>query len=232
MYCTKCGKELEQKYKFCPECGGEIDNSGDADCTANLDLQENVETNQNAQSQYEVPEIRKYQLHGARITIVGNRLCRLIDIPSTINVQREHIQVTTKGGTTEFNKDNINKIDFKTRPLWRLGDIVAIILFIILTPFLMFGVPLYCIIGLVYFACSRNLVLVLNSGKKVVIPIRQDSDAIPFLQELGYQNKTIQVLENKRIDDKKWEKKKYIKGIVFFISILILAAINSQVMMY
>lgn len=193
MFCTKCGKELKENWSVCPYCGKQIPKK-----EAGADIPQ--ESGEVTEDTYK--KSKEYNLLGKRRT---GRFS-FLDIPSTIKVEGETIQVITKGKKKEeyqFKKQEITGIDFPTLPFWTGADIVRLVVFGLLM-LVSYGLSIFAVIYSVKIAMLRHLRLRLGTGQVIKIPICQKADASEFLKELHYPEEEIAKNDAEKVSDKKW----------------------------
>lgn len=192
MFCKDCGTRIEEDWLACPNCGSRIKKVKPAED--------------------KFRESKEYNLLGMRRT---GRFS-FWEIPSTIKVEGEDVQVITHGKKiteSRFKKEEIADIDFPVLPIWRVSDIVRLAVFGLLM-LISYGLSFFAVLFSIKIALSRHLRLKLSSGQEINIPIRQRADASELLRELHYPEEEITKNEAKRISEKKWALREWITYMV------------------
>lgn len=195
MFCRNCGKEVEEDWSVCPNCGYEIRKK-----------QENTEEI--------VQENREYNLLGMRRT---GRFS-FWKIPTAIKVEGDNIDIITQGKKTvenRFKKQDIAGIDFPILPIWKISDIIRLIVFgalLLVTK----GLSIFAVLVSIKIAVSRHLRMKLNTGRVISIPICQKADASGFLRELNYPENEIAKNDAERVSDKKWVNREWVICMLLF----------------
>lgn len=205
MFCKDCGSEIEKDWIVCPNCGSRIKKEKEIEPETKYQ-----------EDKYQ--ESKEYNLLGMRRT---GRFS-FWEIPSTIKVAGEEVQVITQGKKTtdsRFRKEEITGIDFPILPIWKAADIIRLTGFGLLT-LLSYGLGIFAVLFSIKIALSRHLRLKLSTGQEVNIPIRQKADASDFLRELNYPEEEIAKNDAKRISEKKWALREWI---VYMLLIFIAA---------
>lgn len=220
MFCKHCGTEIEQGYKFCPVCGKNVANFGEKTIGKEMQpMKQDQQDNEKERSEEAVVD-KVYQLEGVH----RRSNLTFAYFPSEITVCGVNIGVKTQMGMfktieAEFSKADIKEIAFQFRPIWLISDVIRLIVFGVLLP-MTGGLSMFAVILSLYVMCCRHLVLTLADGKKVLLPLRQDSDAIPLLLEIGYPGDKIQELNAKKITDNAWRTRE----LIVFLILLVIAA--------
>lgn len=195
MFCKDCGKEVEKEWVVCPNCGSQL------------------KKDKMPKSNFQ--ESKEYNLLGMRRT---GRFS-FWKIPSTIRVEGEDVHVSIHGKKKtkyQFGKKDITAIDFPILPIWKVSDIIRLVLFGLLM-FLSYGLSFFAVLFSIKIAVSRHLRLKLNTGEVISIPICQKADASDFLRELDYPEEEIVKNNAKRISEKKWALKEWVICMLLFI---------------
>lgn len=195
MFCKDCGKEVEKEWVVCPNCDSQL------------------KKDKMPKSNFQ--ESKEYNLLGMRRT---GRFS-FWKIPSTIRVEGEDVHVSIHGKKKtkyQFGKKDITAIDFPILPIWKVSDIIRLVLFGLLM-FLSYGLSFFAVLFSIKIAVSRHLRLKLNTGEVISIPICQKADASDFLRELDYPEEEIVKNNAKRISEKKWALKEWVICMLLFI---------------
>lgn len=188
MLCKNCSSEIQEDWVVCPKCGCQIIKNK---------VVENI-----------FQESKEYDLLGMRRT---GRFS-FWKIPSTIKIEGENIQIITKGKKiieSQFRKQDITEIDFPILPIWKVSDIVRLVIFGLMM-FLTYGLSIFAVLFSVKIAVSRHLRMKLSTGETIKVPICQKADASDFLRELNYPEAEIAKINAKKISDKKWAFREWI----------------------
>lgn len=207
MLCNRCGQKISEGSKFCPECGAEIvvfkKKLIESPLPESYPTQDYVEKYTKFQNTAE-DFARVYDLEG----ICRGTNCMTYKISSHIICSDAQVSVTTKVGWRKVKKENfkrrsIKNIYFKYCPVLKISYIISILIFTALL-FVTYGFSILGVLVVVKCMHCRHLIISLNNDKKVKIPVKQDADAIPFLYELGWNEKNLKALEIKKKSDLVW----------------------------
>lgn len=220
MFCRNCGTELMLENKYCSFCGMKVEDiGGKAICKEEQTVAKNQQENEKNYCE-DVEGDKVYRLQGVH----RDSKLTFKYFPSEITVCGVTIRVKTQIGFSKIREEifiitDIEEINFKILPIWLISDVFRLIVFTALLP-LTVGFSIFAIIFTIKMMCCRHLIMTLVDGKKVLIPLRQDSDAIPFLQEIGYPQNKIHVLRSKQITENAWRTRE----LVVFVILLAIAA--------
>lgn len=162
MLCKYCGTEIKEGWKVCPSCGTEV-------------LLETEDTQ---------VECREYKMKGMRRT--GRFSFQ--DVTTDVKIEGENVHVLTKGvkkSENRFHKQEVQSIDFPLLPIWKISDILRLVVFGMLA-FVTYGLSIFAILFSIKIMVSRHVRIKLTSGQTVKIPICQKADASEFLREFLY----------------------------------------------
>lgn len=195
MFCKDCGKEIEKEWVVCPNCGSQL--------------------KKNKMPKNNFKESKEYKLLGMRRT---GRFS-FWKILSTIRVKGEDIHVSIHGKKTtkyQFGKEDVTVIDFPILPIWKVSDIIRLVMFGLLM-FLSYGLSFFAVLYSIKIAVSRHLRLKLNTGEVISIPICQKADASDFLREINYPEEKIAKNDAKRISERKWVFKEWVTCMLLIV---------------
>ncbi len=186
MLCKRCGTQIQEGWKVCPSCGSEILPETEA---AGV-------------------ERKEYKLKGMRRT--GRFSFQ--EILTDIEVAGENVHVVTQGGKkseSQFRKQEVQSIDFPLLPVWKVSDILRLVVFGMLA-FITYGLSIFAVLFSIKIMVSRHVRIKLNSGQTIKIPICQKGDASEFLKEFSYPLSEIEKNNAGKIDDRKWARREWI----------------------
>ncbi len=186
MTCKHCGTEIKEGWKVCPSCGSEI-------------LPGTEGTGE---------ESREYKLRGMRRT--GRFSFQ--EILTDIKVKEGCVHVIMQGARKaeyQFRKQEVQSIDLPLLPIWKIADILRLLVFGTLAVFT-YGLGIFAVLFSIKIMVSRHVRIKLTSGQTVKIPICQKADASEFLRELQYPLSEIEKNNSGRIDDKKWAQREWL----------------------
>ena len=106
MYCKKCGKELEEKYKFCPVCGEPVSASAVKENVPDTDMKDNKKKSVGVDQNISKDEIREYKMRGIRSSFSPRVTA---SIPSIIKIQGEDVEVITEIGSKNNRRAEFRK---------------------------------------------------------------------------------------------------------------------------
>lgn len=193
MLCKYCGTEIKEGWKVCPSCGTEV-------------LLETEDTQ---------VECREYKMKGMRRT--GRFSFQ--DVTTDVKIEGENVHVLTKGvkkSESRFHKQEVQSIDFPLLPIWKISDILRLVVFGMLA-FVTYGLSIFAILFSIKIMVSRHVRIKLTSGQTVKIPICQKGDASEFLKEFQYPLSEIEKNNAGRIDDKKWAQREWLTSAALLI---------------
>lgn len=209
MYCSQCGKEIEEVWVKCPYCGQEIIKSMSA---TNRKLQGQIEDAiEPPITPEKVIELKAFRRTG-RFT--------LREIESKISFKKNEIDVQTKNGkkkrSAHFFKSDVQEIKFAIRPEWNMIDYFRVIIFSLLLV-VTYGLAIVALVLFIKMACTQHVVIRLKSGEKVFIPICQKGDAIELLKELSYPEDKLVDFEKKKKSFDAWRIHEWIITIIWLM---------------
>lgn len=188
--CENCDNLLEDEASFCQICGTKVNEDL-------VDKRLEVKNNSTNTSNKDKSSV----LNGNTIHILGlKRLTRVSEkeIKTEIVMDGESINITTAFSPLrkkEYNlkKQDISMLKIERTPNIETKDIIGISIMSLLTIMSLFlGLGLL-IIGflsgtllLTWMGYTRSMVIELKSGKKIMIPIVDDSDVAEFYDAIGY----------------------------------------------
>lgn len=212
MFCTKCGKELQEGWKRCPFCGQEV-----SDHTVEIDEMisdgGNRYNNQPEDGEGAAHnEVKRYRFEGVRRTARFS----FRRIPSDVEVTGNRVHVTTKGKKTvesEFSKQDVKDISLPLLPVLGMADKIRIVLFALLM-FCSYGLSAFALLFFIKITLIRHIKIELNDGRVIKIPIRQKADAAEFLRELSYPEEKIGEIEKKAVSERKLSIREWVVSTV------------------
>lgn len=214
MFCIHCGKELDDRWIRCPYCGMEVKNLANTrGITGNKnENEEEVKENEVYKGDVsdEIPSsCKEYKLLGARRT--GRFSFEYI--PTYIQIDRDNVHVITqrnKSIESQFNKNEIENITLPILPIWKISDIICLIIFGVLMIF-SYGLGIFAILLAVSMLVSRHVKIRLYTGQEIKIPICQKADASDFLRELNYPDEEIEKNNANKISASKWSSRERLR---------------------
>lgn len=220
MFCIHCGKELDDGWIRCPYCGMEVKNLANTrGITSNKnenkeEIKETEVYKRNVSD--EIPSsCKEYKLLGARRT--GRFSFEYI--PTYIQIDRDNVHVTTqknKSIESQFNKNEIENITLPILPIWKISDIIRLIIFGVLMLF-SYGLGIFAVLLAVSMLVSRHVKIRLYTGQVIKIPICQKADASDFLRELNYPDEEIEKNNANKISESKWSSRERLRTWVLLV---------------
>lgn len=138
-----------------------------------------------------------------------------VSLTSTLTVDAENVSVITrlsnnKTESASFAKKDIVDVSFEKRNVYRFSDVVRFVVFPLVfllgivaalagmpgqAPYGLIGSSLIGIlISYVILSQCRHMIIHLNNGRAVNVPITANADVIPFLEKLNYPEEKMQAL--------------------------------------
>ena len=155
MFCTKCGKELQEGWKRCPFCGQEVSDHT-MESGEKISDGSNFYSNQSEAGEGSVHnEAKQYRFEGVRRTARFS----FQRIPSDVEVTGDRVHVTTKGKKTvesEFSKQDVKDISLPLLPVLGMVDKIRIVLFALLM-FCSYGLSAFALLFFIKITLIRHI---------------------------------------------------------------------------
>ena len=186
MFCQKCGKELKEEWKLCPNCGAPIEQKGNQD-------NHNGMAKDKASKKESTNEI-KMEISAGELTISGQqRFTSEIFIKGNDVTVRNYMNTKSYSDPidTKFKVKEIRQIKYvrhaAMRKIHKTRYIISGILFVLgIITFLLYFCLIALIIAVLNYinSCYKAMEISLVDGKKVYIYYSDRDDTIQIEKEL------------------------------------------------
>lgn len=223
MFCVECGKEVQEDWKICPFCGSEVVKKASVQMKEEKPDVSDAERDSAIGSMIEVPESEKrmeeteeqdaeqvaktYEYEGVRID--GRYWTR--EISTIVKVEGEKVSVFDERKQREyiFQKSDIVDMQCVFRPLWWFTDFIRIIVFSAFM-YVSNGLAIFAVLWSIGMACSEQLIIELQDGRRIIIPIRQKGEVLELLEDLKAPIEVVAKCRGEVISTRTWNVKHYL----------------------